>query len=443
MAQTPVSFSPLGAADRIKSLDIMRGFVLCGILLMNITSFGLFGSYSDPTVAGGSTGFNLFSWYANNMLFEGTMRALFSLLFGVGMFVLLDRLEKKGAGISGADIYFRRLIWLMFFGLIHGYLILWTGEILFDYALMGFLVYSFRNWAPRNLIIAAAILLSVGSFWSLMEHRSNLKFTETVSLAQKNRSEGKELSWELSDALHKWEIKERERSPEFVAQYNEKMQGDYFSLVAHLAPYNRKSDTEWPYRWDLWDILSLMLLGIAFYKLKILSAVKSYRFYGIMAAIGYAIGLTVNYFETQSILNGNFSFLSYSRANITYDLGRVAIAIGHIGLIMIFSKIPLFTWLKNRLAAVGKMALTNYIMHSVICLFVFTGVGFGLFGQLQRYELLYVVFSIWIFQLTFSPVWLRYFHYGPLEWIWRNLSYGRIYPFRIIKPEPPLQEINR
>ncbi|HSF54979.1 MAG TPA: DUF418 domain-containing protein, partial [Algoriphagus sp.] len=89
-----------------------------------------------------------------------------------------------------------------------------------------------------------------------------------------------------------------------------------------------------------------------------------------------------------------------------------------------------FIWLKQSIAAVGKMALTNYFMHSVICIFVFTGVGFGLFGKLQRYELLYVVFATWIFQLILSPIWLKYYEYGPLEWIWRNLSYQKVYPFR-------------
>jgi uncharacterized protein len=141
-------------------------------------------------------------------------------------------------------------------------------------------------------------------------------------------------------------------------------------------------------------------------------------------AVGYTIGLTTNYYEVSTIINNNFSFLSFSETNITYDLGRVSMAIGHIGLIMIFCKLPILTWLKTRIAAVGKMALSNYIMHSLICMVVFTGVGFGLFGKLQRYELYYVVFAIWIFQLIMSPIWLKYFHFGPMEWLWRRLSYG-------------------
>ena len=426
----PTSLTPQLPTERIHSLDVMRGIVLFGILLMNIVMFGLYGSYNDPTVAGGSTGFNLFSWAANNMLFEGTMRALFSLLFGVGMFVLLDRLEKKGACLSAADIYFRRLLWLLLFGLIHGYLLLWTGEILYNYAVMGFIVFAFRNMAPRKLVIVAAVLFSIGAAWNYADHRSNLQFVEAAEKALAIREKGGDLSFEQREVLHNWETIEHKRSPEYVEAFNEKMHGGYFSLVAHLAPYNLKYDKKFLYRYDAWDILSMMLLGIALFKWNILSAKRSYRFYGTMVALGYLFGLSVNYYETHLIMSNDFSFLAFSQSYITYDIGRVGMAIGHIGLIMIFCKIPYGRWLKNRLGAAGKMALTNYIMHSVICMFVFTGVGFSLFGKLQRYELLYVVFSIWIFQLIISPIWLKYFYFGPLEWLWRNLSYGKRHPFR-------------
>ena len=205
---------------------------------------------------------------------------------------------------------------------------------------------------------------------------------------------------------------------------------DYLDVLAFIAPENQYSDENWPYRYDLWDILSMMLLGIALFKWKILSAEKSYKLYGLMAAFGYLIGLTINYFETQSIVEANFSLLSFSKSNITYDLGRVPVAIGHVGAIMLFCKLPMLKWLKISLASVGKMALTNYVMHSVFAMFIFTGVGFGLFGTFQRFELLYIVFAIWVFQLIVSPIWLKYYQYAPLEWIWRNLSYLKRHPFK-------------
>ena len=192
---------------------------------------------------------------------------------------------------------------------------------------------------------------------------------------------------------------------------------------------NMKTDTMFMYRYDLWDIFSMMLLGIAFFKWKILSGSKSYRFYGLMLLFGYAVGLSTNYYEVTTIMSGNFSFLAFSKSFLTYDLGRIGMAMGHIGLIMIFSRLPMLGWLKKSIAAVGKMALTNYIMHSLICMVIFTGVGFGQFGKLQRYELYYVVFSVWLLQLIISPIWLKYFHFGPIEWLWRRLSYMYKPPF--------------
>ena len=434
MTAKEIVFTPLNPSDRIHALDIMRGIVLFGILLMNINGFGLAGAYGDPTVSGGATGWNLTTWITTNMFFEGTMRALFSLLFGVGMFILLSRLEKKGAGIKGADIYFRRLIWLLIFGLIHGYLLLWTGEILYDYALMGFIVYSFRNFVPKNLLILATILFSCGAIWNYADYKRDVEFMNNVELVQSYKSENKELTKELKEADFKWQEMQYKRSPEGIAEYNENMHKGYLDIVSFLAPENRHSDENWPYRYDLWDILSMMLIGISLFKMNVLSAEKSYFFYGLMALIGYGIGLTTNYFEITYIMDNNFSLLSYSKTGITYDLGRVGVAIGHVALIMILCKLPLLKWLKFGLSAVGKMALTNYVMHSVICMIVFTGVGFSMFGKLERHELLYVVFSIWVFQLILSPIWLKYFHFGPLEWIWRNLSYGKIYKIR--KSEP-------
>ena len=424
------SFSPLKSSDRILSLDIMRGVVLLGILLMNINSMGLAQAYIDPTGSGGSSGLNLTTWITTNLFFEGTMRALFSLLFGVGMFIFMDRLEKKGAGINAANIYFRRLLWLLVFGLIHGYLLLWTGEILYDYALMGFLVFSFRNLPPIKLTIIAIVLFSIGALWNYTDYKKDIKFVEDVALVKNYKLEGKTLSRELEEVDMKWEKRELERSPEGIAEYNTNMRRGYVDVVAFLAPENKHSDIDWPYRWDLWDILSMMLIGIALFKWNILSAEKSFKFYGLMAVLGYLIGLSINYYETQSIMDGNFSLLSFSKANITYDLGRVPVAIGHVGAIMLFCKLPILRWLKSSLAAVGKMALTNYVMHSVIAMFIFTGVGFGLFGTFQRFELLYIVFAIWIFQLIASPIWLKYYQYGPLEWIWRNLSYLKKHPFK-------------
>ena len=427
---SPTRLAPIDKSERILSLDILRGFVLCGILLMNITGFGLWGAYSDPTVAGGADGWNLRSWEVTTMFFEGTMRGLFSMLFGVGMFVLTDRLEKKGGGLSVAEIYFRRTSWLIVFGLIHGYLLLWQGEILYSYGLFGLLIFSFRKMKPTKLAAIAIYLMVCGSLWDFADHIGNKKLVKEVAVAKQYTSEGRPLTKDLKAAQAKWDEKLRERSAEFINEKNEGMRQGYFQVVAFLAPVIMRDDMYYPYRYDPWDVMSMMLLGIALFKWRVLKAERSYKFYGLMALIGYAIGLSINYYELRTVLDSNFSFLGFSQATITYYWGRLFTALGHVGLILIFCKLPILAWLKTSIGAVGKMALTNYLMHSVICMIVFTGVGFGLFGQLERYQLYYVVFSIWIFQLIISPIWLRYFQFGPAEWLWRTLTYLKKQPMR-------------
>lgn len=424
------SIQPLQSSERITSLDITRGIVLCGILLMNINGFALYESYIDPTVSGGSEGWNKATWIMTNLFFEGTMRALFSLLFGVGMFIFLDRLEKKDVGIQAADIFFRRLLWLLVFGIIHGYLFLWPGEILFDYAIMGFLVYSFRRLPAKRLFLYAALLSCIGTTWNYFEYRHAAKLTEDIQKVEALEASALPIPKELEGAKEEWKSKMEKRDPETIQEFNDTHNQGYFEVLGLLAPINMEFEMYFFYRYNAWDILTMMLIGIGLFKLNILSAERKPSFYLLMALFGYGIGLTINYFELQNILNQNYSYLSFAESQVTYDLGRIPTSIGHIGAIMLFCQIPFLHGFKRSIAAVGQMALTNYFMHSLICIFLFTGVGLGLFGKLQRYELLYVVVAIWIFQLILSPIWLSYFQYGPLEWLWRNLSYQKKYPFK-------------
>jgi uncharacterized protein len=146
--------------------------------------------------------------------------------------------------------------------------------------------------------------------------------------------------------------------------------------------------------------------------------------------VGYAVGLTVNYYETTMVYQSNWEIVTMHRAEQTYQLGRLFNTMGHIGLAMLFIRSGMLRFLQNAIAAVGKMALTNYLIHTVICNIYFMGFGFGMFGRLQRYELYYVVAVIWIFQLIYSPIWFKYFRFGPAEWAWRSLTYMKTQPFR-------------
>jgi uncharacterized protein len=142
-----------------------------------------------------------------------------------------------------------------------------------------------------------------------------------------------------------------------------------------------------------------------------------------MMLIGYAVGLTVNYFETQMVVDSNFDTVTMAKANQTYDLGRLFTTLGHVGLAMLFIKSGILGFLQKALAAVGKTTLSNYLLTAIGTSIIFYGFGFGLYGKLERFELYYVVAGFWLFQLIASPIWLKYFKYGPFEWLWRSLTY--------------------
>jgi len=204
----------------------------------------------------------------------------------------------------------------------------------------------------------------------------------------------------------------------------------YASIVWYRASIVQVRQSVTLYREWIWDVFSMVLLGMAFFKNGIFKAEKTNRYYWIMLLSGYLIGIAVNYWETNYIVQHHFDIQAFSLTAITHELGRVPTTIGHIGLIMLFIKSGICPLLKKALAAVGQMAFTNYIMHTIICIFIFMGFGFGAYGKLICHELYYIVLGIWIFQIIVSPLWLKYFRFGPLEWVWRSLTYWKKQPFK-------------
>lgn len=429
---TPETFSPTLGSARIQSLDIIRGISVLGILLMNIVGFGLYKAYFDPTVMGGSTGWNLKVWWINSMLFEGTMRGLFSMLFGAGILLFLGRSNSTNGQTHLIDLYFRRIMWLLLFGVIHGYLLLWPADTLYHYALAGIFVFSFRHLKPFHLLIAAVLTFALPSTLDIRDFLASKKTYTTAQAATIKKKQGIELSKAEEEAIAKWdeEVKGRKPGPEKIKEDVDAHHGTYFSIVHYLAPVNQTQETITSYRYKLWDALAMVFLGMAFYKWDILQARRTKRFYWLLALIGYGIGLTVNYFEARQVLLQHFSVFSQEQTYLTYNLGRAFTTFGHIALIMLFIQSGWLPFLQQAFKAAGQMAFSNYIGQTIICNFIFLGYGLAWYGKLQRYELYYVVFGVWVFQLIFSVLWMRYFRFGPLEWLWRSLTYWKIQPLR-------------
>jgi uncharacterized protein len=423
--------NPVGEQHRINSIDVLRGVALLGILLMNIVGMALPDpAYWDPSGYGGDTGWNLRVFFMTGLLFEGTMRGIFSMLFGAGVILFTARKEAEGAGLELANAWYKRTIWLIVFGLFHAYILIWPGEILYFYGIVGMFIFPVRHVPPKKLIGFSIFLFIIIAVLNINDSRKVRLLQENVLEAKEIQARGGELSDDQQLDLLAWEEIEIEFNPDENTKERvvKNMQSGYFSAVKTMAPLSQFIQTTYFFRHGFLDVLSMMLLGMGLFKLRIFHGERKIGLYGLMALIGYGVGLTVNWIEATSYIHDNFSIVSYFKNQQTYDLGRIFTTMGHVGMVMLCTKSNLFGFLKRSLAAVGRMALTNYIMHTVIATTIF-GI-FRQFGQWQRYELYYLVLAIWIFQMIISPIWLGYFRFGPLEWLWRWLTYGKRPQFR-------------
>jgi uncharacterized protein len=201
------------------------------------------------------------------------------------------------------------------------------------------------------------------------------------------------------------------------------MRASYASAFAANAGDAFFLQTDFFLMLGLWECLGMMLLGMALLKTGALTAQWTSAAYFRMLVLGWAIGLTVNAFEVAHQLRNGFEVQSVMTTwYVTYDLGRIPLTLGHLAFVMLLLKSGVLRRVFRVLACVGQMALTNYLAQSVICLFVFTGAGFALFGQLDRHQLYLVVLAIWVVQLAWSPWWLARYRFGPMEWLWRSLT---------------------
>jgi uncharacterized protein len=423
---------PTRSAERIAMLDTTRGIAVLGILLMNITGFGLPNAYDDPTNWGGADGANLAVWRTMALLFEGTMRGLFTVLFGAGALLFLERHAARSPGLRPADLYFRRTIWLIVFGLFNGYVLLWDGDILFYYGVTGFLLFVFRNLTPRRLIACAVAALALQTLVTTFEWAGYREMQTEAQAAQDVQATGESLSAAQREAIEALESLEEDFKPtrETLEGMIAAVQSGYAGAFGVISERTWYTHTDFFFRHGLLDCLGMMLLGMALFKLGVLTGAVSSRVYLRMMIVGYALGLAVNAFEMTRLERAGFTVQALIESYLTYDLGRASMTLGHIGLIGLLCRAPALAAAMRTLAAVGQMALTNYLSQSLICLFVSTGAGLAMFGELERHELYYVVAAIWIVQLVWSPLWLAHLRFGPAEWLWRSLTYWRRQPMR-------------
>lgn len=422
--------APTPDTQRIQLLDVLRGFALLGILLMNIPYFSMpYQQVYDLRLAEEFSGPNYYTFWIINGFFEGTMRSLFSILFGAGCLLLMMRLESKENTISAADIHYRRMIWLILFGIIHAYLLQWPGDILYLYGMVGLFLFPIRHWSPKFLMRAVIILLllltikDTGFMYSVRD-----EYKTGIELNEKQES-GDSLDKEEVATLDSWKEKRDKGSIDSIraeaAKVKEKVQGSWTSSFSETAPASFKFETTEAYTTLFWDALLAILFGMWLFRTGWLTGQKSSRSYFILMIISYSIGILLGWWQVRSLIASNFEWHNFADEALIspYHIRRILTALGHMSFFILIWKSGMLKGLFNVLAAVGRMAFSNYIGQTIICTTVFYGFGFGYFGELERYEIYFVVAGIWIFQMIFSYFWLKKYQYGPLEWVWRRLTY--------------------
>ena len=431
------TIAPVSESNRIKTIDMLRGFALLGILLMNIPGFSM-ADYSFEVFKNDPDNPNFWLYQFIGIFFEGKMRAMFGMVFGAG--VLLFIANKGTKGVSVHALYYRRMFWLLLFGLIHSHLILWIGEILYLYAVCGMILYLFRNVPPKYLVWAVPIVAVVSFVAGTIQYQDIREKRIAYVEATKAKSQNQTLTATQNKALTEWREIEKTMIPnrEDAKANTLKMKSNYSTVASYLRPIAFDIQTKYlPF--EVWDSLALMLLGLALFKWGFLTGAWSNKDYWTVIKIGYGLGLPLvmyaNYyaFHHFSTLEANLARMEQvpiNWVNLIYPFQRILLVMGHAASLILLYKSGMVQGLMNRLVAVGRMAFTNYISHSVICTLFFFGYGLNYFAELEFYQIYFVAFAIWIFQLIISPIWLKYFLFGPLEWLWRSLTYWKIQPFK-------------
>jgi uncharacterized protein len=430
---------PVSTAERIQTIDIIRGVALLGILMMNIPGFGFHWSGYERILKGARNTGDFITLEVVETFFSGTMRGLFSMLFGAGMVLFTLNKKETPGGVTVAEYYYRRLLWLVLFGVINAYVLLWPGDILYFYGLCGMLLFPFRKMRPKWLILLAVVCIGIGIMKNMLWYNETSEKRKAYVEAVAAEKASKKLTEEQESAKAEWLEIEKSQKPD-TAQIKKdlkKMHSGYGTIFTHYLPRNAGSET-WGMYHGLWDMLCMMFIGMALFGLGFFSNKVSGSTYSMGLIVGYALGIPIGWIIFQKGWVESFDIGPYIDAYrvphwVLYDVRRLLLCIGHASLVMLIFRSRFVPWLMKALSNVGQMAFTNYLMQSIICSLFFYGYGFNFYNSLSYYQLYYVVAAIWIFQLIFSTIWLRYYRFGPFEWLWRSLTYWKKQPMRLKK----------
>ncbi len=415
-------------------MDASRGFAILGILWLNIFIFAIpYGALALPGTWGDtdplSYSLNVETWRFVGLFVDGVMRGMISMLFGASALIMMAKAERAGVGLAGLDPYYRRLLWLIVFGLVHAYLLLWPYDILYLYGLFGLLLFPFRNLSSRTLTIIASVMLTASVIQGAAETYLSADVPDTVAEAEISKPlqtvslienfVADDTAGPAAQDQAETDTPADEDFQQLISGIEQEIaarQGGYVDNLLALAPQSFVEQTSEVFAHHFLDVITFMAFGMALFKSGFLTGAWPARRYGMVVVTGYWAGWVLGYlsntvFETGSTVETVADVVS----SIAYDPRRFAFALGHLSLLALALKAGRARWLTFSLEACGRLALTLYISQSVICGFLFDGFGLSLFGTLEHYQVALIAAAMTIFQLVAAPLYLRFFEQGPLE----------------------------
>lgn len=402
--------------QRLTALDVLRGVAVMGILVMNINNWGLGRpAYWNAAALGGADGANLLVWWFDTLFAADKMRGLFSLMFGASALLVIHRAIAKDE--DPMRVHYSRMITLILLGYMH-YALVWRSDILVLYACAGLLIYLFHKLSPRALVIWAALFF-------LLAFLPPFLFFTPPGLAGYGM-----MADPPAELMGFFEGLNLENGPNSAqtAQDLALHRSGYGELLYSRLVENTFSRFEM-FMYEGAETISLMLIGMALFKARMLTGEWTAERYRRWALIGIIIGLIGNVPLAIWQVNDGFSGYSVFTSQILWSMPfDFAMTVGYAALVMAWVKASGDTPALARIAATGRMAFTNYLMTSIIMTTIFYGYGLGLTGRLERAELFLFVLGMWGLMLLWSKPWLDRFNYGPFEWLWRSLSRLRPQP---------------
>lgn len=410
----PGALAPALAGERIDAIDIVRGFALFGILAVNMAYF----SHPIYTLLAGlrtaTTPLDRAVEFAIRFLAEGKFYPLFSLLFGLGLVLQMQRAEARG--VAFVPLYLRRLAVLLLLGLAHAFLI-WPGDILATYALLGFVLLLFRARAPKTLLIWAGVLLALPVLFMALS-------VAALEASRATPGGAAEIERALAEMAADYAARAAEASRVYATGTYSEITAQRARDLAFFAPFQA---------FILPSVLAMFLLGLFAGRRGIAQSIPAHRpFLRRVRAWGLGLGLPLNliYAVTSELSERTVPSPLELVATTSLAAGGPALSLGYAATLALLVQTPAWRRWLAPLAAAGRLALSNYLLQSLICTLIFYGYGLGLFGRVGAAAGLLLTVVLYLLQLSLSVWWLRRFQFGPAEWLWRSLTYGRRQPFR-------------